>query len=229
MNEFPVGHAVLVRALRASIKPTGGPSNGGLDNHMWAAIVDRCGIVRVVCYSGNTLGDQWPGARAIAISKANTANAVSLPNFAISTANLYSSALPGGSLYGILHTNPVDTETMYGGDVAAYGSEADPMVGKKASGIVVFGGGLPLYDGSTVIGAVGLSGDTSQGDHNIAWRVRRALGLDLVPAGITASNNDAIVFDIGTLGKSISGYGHPAAGLKEHEIAEQLGASADPK
>ena len=60
------------------------------------------------------------------------------------------------------------------------------MVGKKASGTVVFGGGLALYDGETIVGALGASGDTSGADHNIAWRIRKTLGLDLVPAGITA-------------------------------------------
>ena len=221
-----ITHDSLRRALRASVKPSGGPSNGGLDNHMWAAAVDREGIVRAVCYTGEALGDQWPGSRAIAIEKANTANALSLPAFAFSTANLYSGAQPGGFLYGILETNPVDTASMYAGDAAAYGTPDDPMVGKKASGVVVFGGGLALYNGNTIVGAIGVSGDTSPGDHNVAWRVRRALGLDQVPAGITADNNDAIIFDIGMLGKSSSGYGHPLSGLKEDDVAKEIGASA---
>jgi uncharacterized protein GlcG (DUF336 family) len=221
-----ISHESLRQVLRASIKPGGGPSNGGLDNHMWAAVVDRTGIVRAICYSGNDVGDQWPGSRAIAVEKANTANALSLPSFAFSTANLYSGAQPGGFLYGILQTNPVDTASMYGGNGADYGSERDPMVGKKASGVVVFGGGLALYDGSTIVGALGVSGDTSPGDHNIAWRIRKALGLDRVPAGITADNNDAIIYDIGMMGKSSSGYGHPVSGLKEDDIAKEIGASA---
>lgn len=225
---FAITHASLLSALKASVKPAGGPGNGGLDNHMWAAVVDRDGIVRAVCCSGGP-GEQWPGSRAIAIAKANTANALSLPNFAFSTANLYAGAQPGGFLYGILLTNPVDTASMYGGDGEAYGSEQDPMVGRKASGVVVFGGGLALYDGSTIIGALGVSGDTSPGDHNIAWRIRKALGLDRVPAGITADNNDAIIFDIGLMGKSSSGYGHPESGLKEPDIAKEIGASASGK
>lgn len=226
---FSIDHATLLRALQASVKPSGGPSNGGLDNHMWAGVVDRQGFVRAVCYSGTELGDQWPGSRAIAIEKANTANALSLPNFAFSTANLYSGAQPGGFLFGLSETNPVDTATMYGGDSGRYGTPEDPMVGKKASGVVVFGGGLALYDGSTIVGALGVSGDTSPGDHNVAWRVRKALGLDKVPAGITANNNDAIIYDIGLTGSSSSGYGHPVSGLKEGDIAEEIGASAKGK
>ena len=134
---------------------------------MWAAAVDRTGVVCVVCFSGDALGDQWPGSRSIAIAKANTANAFSLPTFAFSTANLYFGAQPGGFLFGILETNPVDPATMYAGDSASYGSAADPMVGKKASGAVIFGGGLALYDGNSIVGALGVSGDTSPGDHNI--------------------------------------------------------------
>jgi uncharacterized protein GlcG (DUF336 family) len=226
---FPVDHGTLLKALKASVKPSGGPSNGGLDNNMWAAAVDRQGVVRAICYTGQDMGDQWPGSRAIAIEKANTANALSLPTFAFSTANLYSGTQPGGFLFGLLATNPVDTASMYAGDSARYGTPDDAMVGKKASGVVVFGGGLALYDGNTIVGALGVSGDTSCGDHNVAWRVRKSLRLDKVPAGITAENNDAIIYDIGMLGKSSSGYGHPKTGLKEDDVAKEIGASAEGK
>jgi uncharacterized protein GlcG (DUF336 family) len=228
-NGCKIDHTSLVAALKASVKPSGGPSNGGLDNHMWAAVVDRQGIVRAVCFSGDSSGDQWPGSRAIAIEKANTANALSLPHFAFSTANLYSGAQPGGFLFGIGTTNPVDTATMYSGEPGDYGSRHDPMVGKKASGVVVFGGGLPLYDESGIVGGLGVSGDTSCADHNVAWRVRKHLGFDRVPAGITAANNDAIIYDIGILGKSSSGYGHPVSGLREDDVAKEIGASAEGK
>jgi uncharacterized protein GlcG (DUF336 family) len=224
-----INHHTLLDALKANVKPCGGPSNGGLDNHMWAAVADRQGIVRAVCFCGPQLGDQWPGSRAIAIEKANTANALSLPNFAFSTANLYSGAQPGGFLYGILETNPVDTASMYAGDPATFGSSEDPMVGKKASGVVVFGGGLALYNGTTIVGALGVSGDTSGADHNIAWRIRKALNLDKVPAGITAANNDAIIYDIGMMGKSSSGYGHPVCGNNEDKVAEEIKASSKGK
>src|SRR5690348_4647708 len=77
----PVDHAKLTQALKASVKPSGGPSNGGLDNNMWGAVIDRQGIVCAVTFTGTSAGDQWPGSRAIAIEKANTANALSLPKF----------------------------------------------------------------------------------------------------------------------------------------------------
>ena len=85
-----------------------------------------CGLLQRRC-----LGDQWPGSRAIAIAKANTANAFSLPKFAFSTANLYFGAQPGGFLFGILETNPVDPATMYAGEAAAYGTASDPWLARR--------------------------------------------------------------------------------------------------
>ncbi|HEX4293593.1 MAG TPA: heme-binding protein [Rhizomicrobium sp.] len=224
-----IDHDSFAKALKSVVKPSGGPSNGGLDNHMWGAIVDRNGVVRAIAYTGAEPGDQWPGSRTIAIEKANTANALSLPKSAFSTANLYAGSQPGGFLFGLNLTNPPDTATLYAGDPATYGTASDPMVGKRASGTVVFGGGLALYDGTTIVGALGVSGDTSCADHNVAWRLRRALGLDHVPGGVTAANNDAIIYDFGMLGKSSSGFGHPVAGNKEEQVAEEIGASAKGK
>jgi hypothetical protein len=111
---------------------------------------------------------------------------MSLPNLALSSANLWAPTQPGGSLFGLQESNPVDTETAYKGPAADYGSEIDPMIGKKPGGINVFGGGLALYNKDHVlVGALGVSGDTSCADHNIAWRTRNNLHLDYVPAGVS--------------------------------------------
>jgi hypothetical protein len=93
-------------------------------------------------------------------------------------------------------------------------------------GSIVFGGGLPLYDGRSIVGALGVSGDTSCGDHNIAWRTRHALGLDRVPNGPTDKKNDAIIYDVAGDGKSKSGFGHPTCGHSEQTVAAEIGASA---
>lgn len=219
-----VDHAKLEKELKASVKPTGGPTNGGLDNNEWAVVVARDGTICAVTFSGNTVGDQWPASRAIAAEKANTANGVSLPKFAISTAELYAQSQPGGYLYGGANSNPPDPSVLYGGDPATYGSAADPMVHKQAGGVIVFGGGLALYDASGVVGALGVSGDTSCADHNVAWRVRHGLGLDKVPGGPSPKGNDSIIYDIGPDGKSASGFGHPGCGGKEAQIAQQIGS-----
>lgn len=222
----PVHMDKLTQALKSSVKASGGPANGGMDNNEWAAVIARDGTVCAITRTGAHVGDQWLGSRAIAIEKANTANAMSLPKFAISTANLYSAAQPGGSLFGLLQTNPPNTASLYAGLPSQWGTNQDPMIGRAASGIVVFAGGLALYNNSTIVGALGVSGDTSCADANIAWRVRHALGLDHVPGGVTNKHNDAIVYDIGTNGKSYSGWGHPACGGQEQVIANRIGASA---
>jgi hypothetical protein len=94
------------------------------------------------------------------------------------------------------------------------------MVGDKIGGINVFGGGLALYSpGKKIIGGVGVSGDTSCADHNIAWRVRKNLGLDHLSGvrGVSGdpARPDNIVFDIkpnpyGGTGISAGGFGHPS-------------------
>jgi uncharacterized protein GlcG (DUF336 family) len=222
----PANYENLLKALQASVKPTGGPSNGGLDNNEWAAVVARDGTICAVAYSGHAVGEQWPGSRAIAAEKAFTANGMSLNNMALSTANLYAGAQPGGYLYGGNTSNPASPALLYAGDAASYGTKSDPLVGKVLVGIIVFGGGLALYDNSGVIGGLGASGDTSCADHNIAWRIRHALGLDKVPAGPMKQKNDAIIYDIGQDGKSPSGFGHPTCGGMEADIARQIGAGS---
>ena len=157
----------------------------GFNLHMWATIVDRDGIVCAIAFSGTDRGAQWPGSRVISAQKANTANSFSLDKtsssahsgapsgLALSTANLYSAVQPGGSLFGLQFSNPVDTGNAYDGPSQNYGQANDPLVGDKVGGVNVFGGGLALYATTSqkIIGGFGLSGDTSCSDHFIAWHV----------------------------------------------------------
>src|SRR3954447_4264362 len=85
-EKCPVNEDQLVKALKGSAKASGGPGNGGLDNNMWAAVVARDGVLCAIARTGNNVGDQWPASRGIAIAKAITANGLSLPKFALSTA-----------------------------------------------------------------------------------------------------------------------------------------------
>jgi uncharacterized protein GlcG (DUF336 family) len=229
-SDCPVTHEELTQALRDSVKPAGGPGNGGLGNHEWAAVVTRTGTICAVTYSGTELTDQWLGSRGIAAEKANAANAFSLANFALSTANLYAGVQPGGYLYGTLQTNPPRPELLYAGDPSTYGTPEDPLVGEVLGGVVAFGGGLPLYDPeNNLVGAVGVSGDTSCADHNVAWRVREKLDLAAVPAGVAPGGDDAILFDIRPNGKSASGYGHVMCGNNEASVAVEIGAGFIPE
>src|SRR6185312_2834052 len=193
-------------------------------------IVNRDGVVCAVAFTGKNRGDQWPGSRVISAQKANTANAFSLPTLALSTANLYSAVQPGGSLYGLQASNPVDTDVAYRGNSANYGQENDPMVGGKIGGVNVFGGGLALYNSNKVlVGALGVSGDSSCADHNIAWETRQGLGLDWVPAGVSGDllHPDNIVYDItpqlGQMpGVSAQGWGHPVCSTDASAVAAHL-------
>ena len=196
--------------------------NGGFGLNMWATVVNRDGYVCAVAYTGSDRNQQWPGSRVISAQKANTANAFSLPGLALSTANLYTAVQPGGSLFGLQHSNPVDTAAAYAGPAANYGQVNDPLVGTRVGGVNVFGGGLGLYsldlnNKPVLVGAIGVSGDTSCADHNIAWRTRHGLSLDHVPGGVSgdSSRPDNIVFDVHTvpglqIGVSAKGWGHPS-------------------
>ena len=200
--------------LKTALTSATTTEQSGLDLNMWATLVNRDGVVCAVAFSGANRGAQWPGSRVISAQKANTANAFSLDALALSTANLYAAVQPGGSLFGLQHSNPVDTGVAYRGPAKNFGQPNDPMVGERVGGVNVFGGGLALYDiNHHVIGGVGLSGDTSCADHAIAWRVRNSLKLDnfgttVKGVGPNASVPDGIVFDIAG-GISAGGFGHP--------------------
>jgi len=121
----------------------------------------------------------------ISAQKANTANSFSLPGLALSTANLWAAVQPGGSLFGLQESNPVATDAAYKGPSANFGTSIDPLVGNKIGGVNVFGGGVALYNSAgQLVGAIGVSGDTSCADHNIAWRTRHNLNMDFVPGGV---------------------------------------------
>jgi uncharacterized protein GlcG (DUF336 family) len=217
-------------ALRAALEQAQAQANGGFGLQMWGVIVNRDGIVCSVAFTGAHRGDQWPGSRVIAAQKANTANAFSLPGLSLSTANLYSAVQPGGTLFGLQASNPVDTSVAYGGNPANNGQPNDPMVGGRIGGVNVFGGGLALYTGNgQLVGALGVSGDSSCADHNIAWRTRSQLNLDYVPAGVSGDSvrKDNIVYDItpqsGQMpGVSASGWGHPVCSAAATTIAASL-------
>lgn len=171
-------------------------ANGGLNFPMWATVVNRYGVVCAVATTGTSADDAWLNSRVIAAQKAYTANGFSRPTFALSTANLFAATQPGGSLFGLQFSNPVDPRVVFRGDSTKYGTDQDPMLGLKPGGINVFGGGVALYSAGGKLGAVGVSGDTSCADHNIAWRLRHQLATggytgvqvaNRVPGGVRAT------------------------------------------
>jgi uncharacterized protein GlcG (DUF336 family) len=224
------GHVTIYNRLKRALDSAQETDNGGFGLNMWGTIVDPSGMVVAVAFTGDKENDQWQGSRVISAQKANTAEDFSLPTLALSTANLYSAVQPGGSLFGLQESNPVNTDAAYGGKTSDYGTPNDYMVGKRIGGINVFGGGLALYDeDGNLLGGVGVSGDASCADHNIAWKVRHILKLDYVPAGVDpvvtvpGHTDDNIVYDIDpATGKSASGWGHPVCNAATKAIGLAL-------
>jgi hypothetical protein len=120
-------HAALQAALKTAVAigPSNTTGNGGLGFNMWGTIVAKDGTVCAVAFSGAAYTDQWLASRVISAQKANTASGLSLSNngppssslfatgLALATANLYSAVQPGGSLYGLQFSNPVDPTDAY--------------------------------------------------------------------------------------------------------------------
>lgn len=214
-------HAQLTAELAAVVS---GGGNAGFGNHIWATVVNRDGVVCAVTFSGGNRGEQVPGGRLVSAQKANTANAFSLPQFQapLSTANLYSAVQPGGSLFGLHSSNPVNTSIAYRGNAKNYGTQNDPMVGGKIGGVNVFGGGLTLYNADgKLVGGLGVSGDTSCTDHVIAWKVRFGLNLDNIQGGVSDSGTDNIIF-LGSGETFDPGFAHPICGFGADTVAADL-------
>jgi len=154
--------------------PAQGGDAGGLfhGTRMWVAVVNRDGKLCAVANSQDDATQVWPGSQSIAKAKAYTANAFSLDSLALSTARLYTFTQPGHSLWSLGQANPFDpqalapTGTQGGGD------------NQIAGGMIFFGGGVPIYKNGKIIGGLGISGDTSCTDHEIAKRVRDLAGLN---------------------------------------------------
>jgi uncharacterized protein GlcG (DUF336 family) len=189
-----VSYNTFVAAANTAAQET---DQWGFGLPMWATLVDNTGKVCHV-YStdsgtangGANAGNKaWLGSRVISAQKANTANAFSLDALSISTGAISVTVYPGGSLYGLQFSNPVDASRAYGGSPNSYGTNSDYLKNKRIGGVNVFGGGVALYNASgTKVGAVGGSGDTSCRDHTFVYRLRIALGLNHQP------NDDGLKF-----------------------------------
>ncbi len=82
------------------------------------------------------MDNAWLGSIDISIKKAKTARFFDFP-----TGVIGSLSQPGGSLFGIEHSN---------------------------GGLISFPGGIPLKIGDIVIGGIGVSGSTVENDHIVA-------------------------------------------------------------
>ena len=168
--------------------PSTGGDAGGLFHGtlMWAAVVNRDGVICSYVTSTSDPTKVWPGSQAIAKSKAFTANAFSNDALPLSTARLYTFTQPGHSLWSLGQSNPF--RPLFLAPPGGQGGGKEQIAG----GMIFFGGGVPLYSGGRIVGGLGVSGDTSCADHEIAKGVRTLAGLD--PSG--GSAQDDILYPI---------------------------------
>lgn len=157
---------------------------GGVHVKQWCAVVDREGnllLIKATDTGGtpqNPAGsDAWRGSIEIAIAKAYTAVAFSSSEEALTSRTvglLTRQDGPGSTtptdigtdngvapLWGLGNTNPFRPLN---------GGPGDDSVGKQHRGIVTFAGGVPVYQcgSSTLLGAVGSSGDGVDQDEMVA-------------------------------------------------------------
>ena len=166
-----------LKGFLAAAPSTGGDA-GGLfhGTRMWASVVNRDGEVCAYATSTDDPSQVWPGSQAIAKAKAYTANAFSLDDLALSTARLYTFTQPGHSLWSLGQSNLFEPKFLAPPSGQGGGRE------QIAGGLIFFGGGVALYNaGNKIIGGLGISGDTSCTDHEIAKRVRDLAALN--PSG----------------------------------------------
>ncbi|HEX7296802.1 MAG TPA: hypothetical protein VF251_13670, partial [Pyrinomonadaceae bacterium] len=121
---------LLVQAQDVN-KPIGGLFEG---KRMWAAVVNRDGVVCAFNTSTTDPSQVWPGSQAIAKAKAYTANAFSLDDLALSTARLYTFTQPGHSLASLGQSN------LFNPRFLAPPSGQDGGEGSIAGGLIFFGG-----------------------------------------------------------------------------------------
>jgi len=101
----------------------------------------------------------------------------------------------------------------------------DGLCGRKVGGVNVFGGGLGLYNSNgALVGGVGVSGDSSCADHNIAWKLRTLMGLNHVPAGPGYFDNIIYPSDGSD---TLPGFGHPVC--SEAAVAVAASFETDPE
>lgn len=212
-KDLPTANELKTALVAAVNDPAG---NGGVHAPEWLALVDASGVICAIVHSAAENADVTtelaPVHRVYAIQKAGTANGFSRAGIGVSTAQLW---------YGSQHTeissgmdasvNP--NVNPYAGTPKAWGTEHDPLLGKRLGSTNTMAGGLPLYDSTkTKVGAIGVSGDFRCTDHVVAWKVREKLRTGAYTVannafGLSAAHNDAMMQDIDVNGVSASGFG----------------------
>ncbi len=130
------------KAIEAAIK-----ESKKIDTQMCIAVVDSGADLKAF----NRMDGAWVGSIDIAIKKAKTACF-----FGMNTGEIGKLSQPGGSLYGIEHSN---------------------------DGLITFPGGIPIVDkDGMLIGAIGVSGSSVENDHQVAKAAVEVVGICDMPS-----------------------------------------------
>lgn len=107
-------------------------------------VVDRTGDI----IGRRSMADAWVGSVSIAHAKAYSAMAFSSDQNALSTRSLWALSQPGGPLWNIGNSNQSSIPGL--------------------PGLILFPGGLPLYENGRLLGGIGVSGDGVDEDEQVA-------------------------------------------------------------
>jgi uncharacterized protein GlcG (DUF336 family) len=143
--------------IAAAAMPSSLRTPAGASTQMRIAIVGRDGNL---CAEDTTSADAWLASISIARGKAFTAVALSSNENALSSRIVGLLARPDGPG----SKDPKDVGTNAG---------VAPLFGignsnRDRLGIITFAGGVPIYSGATLVGAIGVSGDGVDEDEQVA-------------------------------------------------------------
>lgn len=132
-------------------------------------VLDRTGDI----LGRRSMADAWVGSVSIAHAKAYSAIAFSSDQNALSTRSLWALSQPGGPLWNIGNSNQSSIPGL--------------------PGLILFPGGLPLYESGRLVGGIGVSGDGVDEDEKVA--LAGSIGFE-APQAIRVSTvtGDAVPF-----------------------------------
>ena len=136
--------AIILNQAEAAAKKTPSllrvdSSGKAIPTRMHIILVDRSGAT----IARRSMQDAWAGSVSIASAKAFTAMCFSSDANALTTRTLGALSQPGGPLWNIGNSN-------------------------TSHGLIEFPGGVPLYKGGKLVGAIGVSGDGVDQDELVA-------------------------------------------------------------
>jgi len=148
---------IEVAKIAANATPSPLRMPAGMSTQMRIAIVGRDGKL---CVEDTTSPDAWLGSISIARGKAFTAVAFSSNQNALSSRQIGLLARQDGP--GSIVPTDIGTDAGVAPLFGIGDSNRDRL------GIITFAGGVPIYSGSTLVGAIGVSGDAVDEDEQVA-------------------------------------------------------------